>query len=719
MLATVWLPPGLHVKATLWLHVALSIALMACMLTREGKSRSAALTGGVVFGYSGFAIGHMYGGHLLFVEVMPFFPLVYWASGVALRKDGLGWTLLWAISLSLAGLSGHFQAVYMLVTSLLVYHTTLVLGGSRRPISKLDWRNFWRGEAPPRPCPDAAYLLAPDVAWAERGKDLARLIVGWLVAGGLALGLNAFQLLPTLTSLSQSDRISRPDAYATGDLPASFWLTALMPQFFDGSKDLLWWSRWPNMEAQMYLGIGALTWLALALFQYSWRRWLPPLVVLVLAAVLTLGPITPLHGILTHLDPFLFKNFRGSCRFGLVVTFFAAWLVALGIDSLPRARPWWALLMPGLPLAIVAGWLGSQLTDVQGWLVYVRSVCNPDYWDLLTHSQNENHVHILERGLGECVWAGGLCLLLCGIGYLPARHRVRAALVLTVFDLGWLGQRYLIMVPAGAIGLPPALQRPLAQELGCQRIMWNPNKHWLGHGSLAGLSEVSSYDSISHPAYKMAVNLLNGVPAESPRLLIEPWSNHPFWNLQGAALIVNDRPAPPWDGLIEVDRSIGLYRNPKAFDRMFMVGKTIWSLDKERTIQSLVKDPDLGRSVAFVDYPSQPPCSDSQPVYTVSQEHLEPNRVTGLVTNQSPGMLVVSDGWWPGWTVQVDGRREVLYRVNGGLHRGVWLKPGKHLVEFVYWPSSLTGGLTVSALTGCLLAICFLGSRVRTQSTQN
>ncbi|MEP6718667.1 MAG: YfhO family protein [bacterium] len=84
----------------------------------------------------------------------------------------------------------------------------------------------------------------------------------------------------------------------------------------------------------------------------------------------------------------------------------------------------------------------------------------------------------------------------------------------------------------------------------------------------------------------------------------------------------------------------------------------------------------------------------------------EPNRLEIRTTSPAPGVLVLSENYFPGWRVYVDGQRAQLLRVNYNL-RGVVLPSGEHAVSFVYRPWSVLIGVMVSLLTliGLLLPV--------------
>src|SRR5262249_6583723 len=79
----------------------------------------------------------------------------------------------------------------------------------------------------------------------------------------------------------------------------------------------------------------------------------------------------------------------------------------------------------------------------------------------------------------------------------------------------------------------------------------------------------------------------------------------------------------------------------------------------------------------------------------------------------SPGLLVLSEAWYPGWKAVVksgaETRETTIYRTNRVL-RGVWLSAGKQTVEFRYEPESVYRGGTISGISW--LALTALGLMV-------
>jgi uncharacterized membrane protein YfhO len=77
-------------------------------------------------------------------------------------------------------------------------------------------------------------------------------------------------------------------------------------------------------------------------------------------------------------------------------------------------------------------------------------------------------------------------------------------------------------------------------------------------------------------------------------------------------------------------------------------------------------------------------------------------RVTIDALLRTSGVLVLTDAYYPGWKVVVNGKEKRILRANH-FFRGVALAAGKHRVEFVYQPLSFRIGAVVSATTLIIL----------------
>jgi hypothetical protein len=74
-----------------------------------------------------------------------------------------------------------------------------------------------------------------------------------------------------------------------------------------------------------------------------------------------------------------------------------------------------------------------------------------------------------------------------------------------------------------------------------------------------------------------------------------------------------------------------------------------------------------------------------------------PDEVVVQVDTPVDGMLVLSDAYYPGWQVTVDGTPQPLFKANG-VFRGVWVGQGVHEVRFVFRPPRVLWGGAISGV---------------------
>ncbi len=88
---------------------------------------------------------------------------------------------------------------------------------------------------------------------------------------------------------------------------------------------------------------------------------------------------------------------------------------------------------------------------------------------------------------------------------------------------------------------------------------------------------------------------------------------------------------------------------------------------------------------------------DVRGVESASISAYEANKVTITVYANSPGLLFLSDTYYPGWEAYVDGDKTTIYRANFAF-RAVPVRQGQHVVTFVYRPASFVLGILLSSI---------------------
>jgi uncharacterized membrane protein YfhO len=82
----------------------------------------------------------------------------------------------------------------------------------------------------------------------------------------------------------------------------------------------------------------------------------------------------------------------------------------------------------------------------------------------------------------------------------------------------------------------------------------------------------------------------------------------------------------------------------------------------------------------------------------------EPEQVVVQTRSSQPQLLLLSDAFYPGWQVTVDGTYAELLQADG-LFRGVLLPVGAHKVVFNFAPQSYQLGFLMTVVGLCLLVL--------------
>ena len=512
--------------------------------------------------------------------------------------------------------------------------------------------------------------------WQRRSRGaglLARRLGALAAAGLLGAGLAGVQLLPTAELAALSPRAESLE-------PAE--VHYLAPRALHASSDVLRSSLDPSPQSVVlhhetgYLG--AALW-SLVLSALVARRRQPLPWVLLAAAGLSLllsdgyrGAASPLYALYAELP--LLGSLRTPERLRLVTYLALAALAALGAASLlaagaPRARR-------ALTAACVLGSLPLLLAG-------------------------------LGEGSGSSAARAALALALCMAVLWPPARVARAAafglLVFSVWDL-WAATR-----PTSRIrSIPPEVvrvyhfggQRVAQQELddfkrrvgqGRMELRYLP---FVGAGPTGDVRRPSCYEPLVPEAWSVLHQRLLGRPSRGHTLAEPALAESAFYDVTSVRGLV--RPGP--------DLGPAFDANENALPRAFFVARYRLAERSEVFDHIADADVDFHRAVFLDRDPGFP--GGSAGLRPLTLRSARPERVEIAVDAAEPGLVVLTDSYYPGWEASVDGAPAEILRANG-LHRAVAVPAGRHLVAFDYRPASLRAGVAVSlGAAGLLVAVC-------------
>jgi hypothetical protein len=168
------------------------------------------------------------------------------------------------------------------------------------------------------------------------------------------------------------------------------------------------------------------------------------------------------------------------------------------------------------------------------------------------------------------------------------------------------------------------------------------------------------------------------------------------------------------------DEEVKIYRNNHAFPRAFVVHEAEVVSGVEGAIERMKEGQFNPAQTAVIEGDLQPArlaaLTEGRAAGGSSVEFTEhrDNEVKLRVETERPGLLVLSDTYYPGWQAYVDGEKTPIYPTDAAL-RSVYLEAGEHEVRFVYSPGTFKLGTAISGLSLLALAAFAAWDPVRRQ----
>lgn len=609
-----------------------------------------ALIGGLAFALSGKLLAHMAGGHVSLVAAVSWLP---WAFGglwslLDARRAEVRWR--WVL------LTGLALAMQVATHSLLVIYTAYLLAGLA------VWEALACLRAGRRP---AWSLLAP----------LAAVPV-------IAVAVGAAQLAPLVELAAYSNRaLSLAEAGLFALTPLSLAVGMLLPASQGGH------------ETVIYLGLVPLVLAALGLSGSPRRRaWFLGAVVAV-ALIYALGTTTPLFQLAHAYLPGL-GWVRTPARAFFVAALAVSLLAGLGAQRLARGGVTWpgraalavgaTTLLVGLGLAALhapnRATLGLALLPASALVIAglaARRRRPAPRWALP-------------------LLAGLVCLDLVSFGATLIRFETPAG----TFALGQTVAAYLSRQPGLFRTYSPSYSLPahVAAQAGLQTADGVEPVHLArydrfmalagGYGALLG--ENAGRFEVTVPPFPMDQPLETAWRDAEPDMRLLGLLNVEYI---AAAFPVS---APGLEPLAPVGDT-WLYRNAHALPRA-------WVLPEAAAAPLLTAEagPDWAEQLQALAAASAAAVTGG-PDSAAVQDYQADRIVIGARLAQ-PGLLVLSENWYPGWQVEVGGAVLPVVPV-AGLLRGAALPAGQYTVVVEYRPAWAPAGMAVSALAGLGLLV--------------
>jgi hypothetical protein len=566
----------------------------------------------------------------------------------------------------------------------------------------------------------------------------------------IGITLSAVQLVPAweVADHSERQRISY-ELFGLNSLHPITLLTTIFPFFHGGGKTIYqlpyWGAYWNHNEAQIYLGVLALSLAISAAFCFGRERsrvvlfWSGiPIVACLLAFGIYLEPIARI----IYQIPLL-NLFRSQGRHWMEVAMAVAVLAGYAVNRILRggeqavAR---VAQIVALALTLLTAAIGTSILWRRDQAeAFIRGL--PDMGFLsqgfLRQAGAEFYLPIISS----------ICLLAALLTFVRTRRPGRGYLLLD----SSLIVDFSLYAACAPINRPGKLEsgkfespigKSIPPELAAQQSERNPiryhlllnpgpiafNPYWFyGHEMATGYDPLintrytifSSIDEVGRSALPTlldardrTLDLLNVRYLLVPRRMLDASVSERLKdNARWREIAVN---SPDPGG-----QDMSVYQNTKALPRVWLVDRV--ELQPDHTQLQLIRggaietngrafDPletalinpsdatKLDRSLLDYAETRRAEAGPEIPAEPVEIRARETSRMLITADITRPSLLVMSEPVFPGWHARVDGREVELLRVNY-LLRGVGLSPGRHTVEIFYWPSSLVIGGIISGST--------------------
>jgi hypothetical protein len=560
-----------------------------------------------------------------------------------------------------------------------------------------------------------AYAV-PRLLRAERRME-ALIGLGAVALVGGAIG--AVQLLPTLAHLPLSPRALGTDASfaASYAWPGPAYLgTLIAPDVMGTEERGHWFGAFNHWEMSGYYA-GALIVVLAPLGLVRARRrpelWVMYAVSLV-AVLLAFGDALPVHKLFYKFVP-LYGAMR--CPTRALVIAMLAWPICAAeaaewLISVEKRRRWAAVaLVLWTILCLVA-------------IGFMRRA--PPHVAL-----NETVVRTGLLKMTMVLWVGAAFLFARLGGLLDGRAAVAGLALVTLVDLVSLGRTTVQPREADfATGTDNfyALKWLREHDEGAR---WLPAAHGPfrlhNAGMTYGFESAGGYDSTPIWRYVHLLWILNhGAPYPHPTLRDDlaagtvTQMNSPLVDLLGVRWFIGpDSPGPRWveryappPGAKPLarheptwDARLRVYENAAAMPRAFVVYDA-QVVDGEKAAATALSKLDVRHAALLETAPDPKPVGDHRELTPARLTAVERQRVVIEADTAAPGILVLTEAMYPGWTATVDDKPAPLLTADYAL-RGVALSAGHHVVEMRFTSVPVRRGLWISSLglLGLLLLV--------------
>jgi hypothetical protein len=657
------------------LHLVLTGSLTALFVRSIGGSTTGAVSAGIIFSLAGLMTTWQ---ATSLTDAALWLPLICFAvHRLCFVKADAPAFVLTAVAFALPVLAGHPETAA---------HLTLT------GVGYALWQMLFTGQS--------------------KRETLGRLAI-FAAAGITAIGLSSIQTLPTLEWLSQTNH--------TLDIKWAVKPIRELLSFF--SRDI---STNPNSsglavpESAAYAGMITLFLAPLALLHRNRRSVLFFLLTILVALQVVVGG-PPIHWLVDHIP--VVSGLKNG-RVLLIVDFSLAVLAGLGLSALTDYR-----MKPPRNLRYVM--VAASTVSL--------ALASAGIWAVENLRKSELTWFQTPTAAAVFLLVGYGLVIMRIMGWLRPKIFASAAVGILAFDLITYAYGYMPFgSPAEMYPDAPLVSFLRKHDPAQSRIAALDVTYGANFELMYGLTAVGGYDiglrAIKTLLEDLTEYSLDEVSLSGPKIAA---ADDRRLDLLNAKYFVTNIYGPSYKALMArpdrfslvfTERAVQVFENRRALPRVLFVPAAehaIEVLPDEAARLRRLKDPafDPERTLVLPSLPAElAGVSGSAPPVerTAEIEWSNPssNEIALKVTSERPGILVLSQIFYSGWRVFVDGVEAQILQPDYAL-TGVALKEGTRSVRFVFQPMSYRIGIALTTIFVMgLIGILVASTRLKSAKTQ-